>query len=58
MNRVEEEHRIAIELFIKALGAKPDLCNGEAEPEKAAQAIVKGADIIWKYLIEGKLPTP
>jgi hypothetical protein len=52
------EREMALELFIKALEAKPDLvyCPTQRDGTLAAIDLIKGADKLIEYIREGKKP--
>ncbi len=52
----EEQRLVAVELFIKALQTQPDLLGKGLAGEVIATKITNGADLLMKYILEGKKP--
>lgn len=51
----EDSNRLAaLELFIEALQAKPDIVNGRGTGLAAAKELVDGAEVLMAYILEGK----
>jgi hypothetical protein len=52
--REDSCRQAALELFIEALKAKPDIFSGKGSGLAAAKELVDGAEIIMSYILEGK----